>query len=339
MREFRHCLTMSESLNHDPIARLPSGLFGAALGLSGIAAAWSKIGDLEFVDPGIGFALGMVAALVFSVCSLALGAKAILRPAAALGDLRDPNRLAPYGAGAMSLMGIGALLAAKAPNLGTAIWQTGALFDGLICIFFCARLLAGRWSFNAAGPLWLVPAVGAIAAPASGIGLGQDLASGILFGQGIMGLTLVLPAIIVRMSFHDRPPTGAPLAILLTPPGLGCVSLIAMNGGVDHLAFGIYGAAVTIAGGLCFLGVRIAQAPPNINLWTLIFPMANFSIATLLVGSGSDTPVLVWFGIGLTILVSLMGIAILGWTGFILSRGGFTTQGLIFRGHIHQTGQ
>jgi tellurite resistance protein len=175
----------------------------------------------------------------------------------------------------------------------------------------------------------MIPAVGAIAAPSAGIPLGQDLLSALLFGQGLLGLALLLPAIIVRLSFHDRPPEGAPLIILLTPPGLGCVSLVALNGGVDHLAMGLFGAAITMAGGLLFLTPRIVGARLNINLWAAVFPTANLAIASMLIGAGADTPVLLWLGFGLTLLVSLLGLAILGWTGYILARGGFSLHGLV----------
>jgi tellurite resistance protein len=311
----------------DSLSRLPAGLFGAALGMTGIALAWTKAADLDYVDPTIGFLTTLVAAFVFCAAASALGAKALLRPTAFFADMRDPNRFALYGAGAMSLMGIGGLVAGKSPLIATILWQTGAGFDGLVCIIFCARLLTGRWQFSAAGPIWMIAAVGPISAPASGIPLGQDLAATMLFGAGLLGFALVLPPILVRIAFHDRPPEGAGLIVLLTPPALGTVNLASLNGGADHVAYACFGAGCIVFFALFGLGRRIMGAPPSLAFWAAVFPISNFAIAADLVGTAADAPALVWGGLVLTGAVSMGALGILVWMAAVAIRGGFLADG------------
>jgi tellurite resistance protein len=319
---------MQDRSPHDSLANIPPGLFSATLGLSGVALAWSKAADLDLVDPAIGFGLGLLAAAILSVATAALGAKALIRPAASVSDFSDPNRLAPYGAGAISLMGIGGIVAAKSLTIGLSLWYAGVLAEWLISIVFCARLLAGRWSFNGANPLWLIAAVGPIAAPAAGVSMGQDLISGLMFGQGLMGLALLLPALIVRIAFHDHPPKGGGMVVLLTPPGLGCVSLIALSGGVDHSAHAVFGAALLIFVCLVVRLPALLARPHSLALWATIFPTANFAIAGFQIGATADAPALIWLALGLTVVISLASIAIMAWTVSTAWRFGFTAQGL-----------
>ena len=318
---------MADPHHPDSLSRLPAGLFGAALGMTGIALAWTKAADLDYADPVIGFLLTLAATFVFCVAASALGAKALLRPGAFFTDIRDPNRFALFGAGAMSLMGIGGLLAAKSPQIAALIWQTGAGFDALVAIIFCARLLTGRWQFSAASPIWMIAAVGPISAPASGIPLGQDLAATMLFGTGLLGLALVLPPILVRIAFHDRPPDGTGLIVLLTPPALGTVNLASLNGGADHVAFACFGAGCLIFFALFGFGRRIIGAPPSLAFWAAIFPISNFAIAADLVGTAADSPALIWAGLVLTGIVSLGACSILVWMAFIAVKGGFLADG------------
>jgi tellurite resistance protein len=318
---------MANTHHPDSLSRLPAGLFGAALGMTGVSLAWTKAADLDYADPVIGFLLTLITAFVFSAAASALGAKALLRPTAFFADMRDPNRFALYGAGAMSLMGIGGLLAGKSPGIAAIIWQAGAGFDALICIIFCARLLSGRWQFSAASPIWMIAAVGPISAPASGIPLGQDLAATMLFGAGLLGFALVLPPILVRIAFHDRPPEGAGLIILLTPPALGTVNLTSLTGGADHVAFACFGAGCVVFFALFYLGRRIVTAPPSLAFWSAIFPMANFAIAADLIGTAADAPGLIWCGLMLTGAVSLGALGILGWMALVAIKGGFLADG------------
>jgi tellurite resistance protein TehA-like permease len=225
-------------------------------------------------------------------------------------------------------MGIGGLIAVKSLMLGLVLWNIGAALEAIICVIFCANLLAGRWSFNGANPLWLIAAVGPIAAPATGMAMGQDLISGLMFGQGLMGLALILPALVVRMAFHDNPPKGGSLVVLLTPPGLGCVSLIALSDGVDRGSYAVFGAALLIFACLMFQLPRLWARPYSLALWAIIFPVANFAIAGFQVGNAANAPILIWFSMALTIAISFACVVILGWTLRTAFSSGFTPLGL-----------
>jgi tellurite resistance protein len=309
------------------ISRLPPGFFGLPLGLTGLALAYAKAGELDLLDPLFGQILTLVAAMGFSLVAAALGAKALLTPAAALQDMHDPNRLAMYGAGAMSLMGIGAQIAVKSLALGHFFWLIGCAADAFVCMLFYWRLLAGRWTFASAGPIWLIAAVGPISAPSGGILFGEDLISTMMFGTGIMGLLIVVPVLVVRVAFHDRPPIGPVTVIFLTPPALGTINVIAQNGGVDHAAVGVYGAGLIILGALVVQAPKIYRAPRTLSIWALVFPVSNYAIASELIGTAMDSNALINFGLGLMILASAFATTALVWTLTVLFRQGFLPDG------------
>jgi tellurite resistance protein TehA-like permease len=148
-----------------------------------------------------------------------------------------------------------------------------------------------------------------------------------LFGAGLLGFALVLPPILVRIAFHDRPPEGAGLIVLLTPPALGTVNLASLNGGADHVAYACFGAGCIVFFALFGLGRRIMGAPPSLAFWAAVFPISNFAIAADLVGTAADAPALVWGGLVLTGAVSMGALGILVWMAAVAIRGGFLADG------------
>lgn len=321
---------MTRRAPEDPLSRLPPGLFGAALGLSGAALFWSQAAVVDLAPVWLGWAIMMPAALAFTLAAIGHGAKALFRPQAFRQDMADPTRLAAFAAGPMSLMGIGALTATLSPGAGTAIWLTGCAGQVIAAGVFVGRLVRGRLAFNAVGPIWILPLVGAFAATGGGIAMGQDALAAAMFGLGLLGFLVALPLIIVRLAFHERPPEGPPLVILLTPSALGAVAVIALDGGVDHAALAVWGSGWLVLAALAALAPRLWRGP-SLNVWNAVFPTANYAIATLHVGEAMELPVVTAFGLALGVIASGIACYGLGWTIWTAATRGLTATGAPFR--------
>lgn len=308
------------------LKHFPVSLFAVTMGLCGITLATQK---LAHTIGGFGFAADALLALsmaVFCVIAAFYAAKAVRYPADVVAEWSHPVRISFFPAISISLILIGSALIGHSAQAATVLWGLGAALH-LAGTLSVVSAWIGHRSFDALflNPAWFIPAVGNILVPVAGVRLGFPEISWFFFSVGIVFWIVLLTLVFNRLIFHNPLPARLmpTLVILIAPPALGLISYQQLAPGLDPFSRLLYYAAV-----LFFL-VIVSQAPKLVRLpyalswWAYSFPLAAFTIATLLYGELTGSPA-----------HRLAGFALYGLLVFVVAVLVMTTLRAIARGEI-----
>jgi tellurite resistance protein len=268
------------------LSHLPLPLLAVPMGLGGVGLAWRQASTSLGVPALIGEA--MLALMVFAWLTLvALHAlRALRHPAALRADLRHPVRAPFLAAGTIGLMLVSAALWPYAPVMAQAAWGVSVALHLLIAMWLLRRILGGRGEVAMLAPPLLIPFVGNILAPVFGAPMGFPDASWAMFGVGLVLWLAVMPLLLQRLL--AGPPLPAPLlpsiAILVAPPTVGALALMALAPDARGPVLALTGVAVLVTAALLSLAGEIARAPFGLPWWGLTFPSAAFAVLVMATG-------------------------------------------------------
>jgi tellurite resistance protein len=259
---------------------IPPGFFGAALGLSGLAALWLFAATSMGVSQVVGDAIAVLAGAVW--CVLAVG---YLRQGAhqILVDLRDTADGPMLAAPIMSALVLGTVLSAHARTAGHVVVIVSLIVGALLC-----GLLIGQWMTGGIDEDRVSPA---LYLPGGGIGfVGSEAAyaiglhgiAALFFGIGVFTWVFASSIVLSRLQYRPRLPAGLTptLAIELAPPAVaGSAYFLLHPGRPDLLAYGIAGYAVMMVIAQVRLLPLYRAAGFTAGFWSFTFPWA--AMATL----------------------------------------------------------
>lgn len=262
------------------LAAAPMSLFAIVMGLAGCALAWRKATDLFGVPGAIAEALMAVAALAYVAIVAVQVARAVRFPGAHLAEFRDPakSNFVPAFTVATALLAAG--VEPYAVGLARTLWVFAAGLHVLFAFVLLRRWFTERLDLSDASPAWLIPVVGNLLMPVVGMPLGFTAASWFLFSVGAAFWLILAPVLTSRLFFGEplEEKQVPSLFILLAPPAVGGLAVIALNGGdlsaVSHvlMGFGTFIALLTAS----LIG-RVAATHFAIGWWALTFPCAAFA--------------------------------------------------------------
>src|SRR5260221_1604907 len=233
------------------VTAVPRNYYAIAFGLVGLARVIHLAGSLYGLSSASGYALFLVAAVVFLLLFAALVIKLVLAPKTVLADLADAA-IGPM----FSLLPITGML--------LAVGLEPYAFDAarvLFLVFFVATVLLGGWymcqwivaALDAGnfGPAYFLPTV-------AGCILGADIAASfgltglgwLSFGIGIISLLVLGPIILNRLYFRPGFPAALTptLAIIIVPSVIAGNAYFVLTGGrIDLLAYALAGYTVLMA--------------------------------------------------------------------------------------------
>jgi tellurite resistance protein len=263
--------------------RIPPTLFGMALGLAGLAGLWAFAAATFAGPPEVGEALGVVAAAVLAILTVAYLRQG---PRRILGDARDtavgPFLVAPVLA---AFVLAGGVLAPHAPGLARAIVIAALVAGLLVCGLLTGQWLTGGLDEATAGPALILPGVGIgfVGADAAAT-VGLHSIAQLFFGIGAVSLILIGSVPLNRLFF--RPPLAPQLvptmAIELAPAAVaGNAYFLIHSGPPDLLLLGLAGyAALMVVAQLRLLPLyRTLSFSPS--FWAFTFPPANMALFAL----------------------------------------------------------
>lgn len=306
-----------------PLKFLYPGWFAVVMGLAGLSLAWQRaVALMGEGAAAVSWALGALAALVFSV----LAAASLLRTRAAPGawteDTRHPVRHSFVAAIPVSLL----LLATVAVSMGArgpavqALWGLGALAQLAVTWWVLSRVWAGNGAggmpWAAVTPALFIPIVGNVVAPLAGVSLGHADAAAAQFAIGVLFWPVVLVLLVVRLVLHGPwPERMRPTAFIVAAPpavvGLGLLEF----GAPPMLGWALWGVALFSLAWAGAQARRIAGLPFGLPHWGMSFPLAATAALTLrLAVPGTPMAVL---GVMLLALASLVvsALALATWRG------------------------
>lgn len=280
------------------LARLPVALFGATLGLGGLALAWQAAAVPLGVRWPVGQALALANALLW--CALALGyaAKAYTVPTAAAAEWRHPVKANFFAAIPIGLLLVAAGLERLLPAVAGALAAAGAALLLVATLATVASWVARAREPQSLGPVWFIPAVGNVVAPLALAPAGFEAAAWFFYatglGLGVALLALVLGRLVLLGPLPER--LAPTLAILIAPPAVAFLAYLRLEQGLDAFARGLYGFAVFSFLLVLVQAPRIARSPFSLAHWALTFPLAAFAAATLRLAGVTGAPAAVAAG-------------------------------------------
>jgi len=223
------------------LAFLPVGLFGAAMGLSGLCIAWRLAHALLGAPSWIGEAIGALAVLAFLAIAFAYSIKLACFPARVAAEWNHPVIGPLFSTVFISLLLLPVVIAPYAPGFAQALWVLGAASMACFTALMVHRWLTGNPEIDHASPSWFVPVIGALNIPAAGM-FGDVAAMHEFYllcvAVGLFFAVVLFTLVFARLVFRaPLPPALQPtLAILTAPFGVGFIGYTQTVGGVDLLA-------------------------------------------------------------------------------------------------------
>ena len=305
-----------------PLRFLVPGWFSIVMGLSGLAFAWHRAA-VQLGEPALAVsaALAIVAGAVYAALLALTAVRARRHPQALLEDFAHPVRhvfVATVPISALLLVGLWVALVGPGPIV-RGLWGLASLAQLAVTLWVLARWWKGNQpgglAWPSLTPAMIVPIVGNVLVPLSGVPLGYAAVSAAQAGIGLLFWPIVLVLLLVRIAQAGLWPEKLMPTVFITvaPPavlGLGALQFDAP----PLLAWAAWGMA------LFFLLWGLTQARRIVALefgivhWAVSFPLAAFTALTLRLadpanGGGPAMALLALFALAATSVV-IAGLAL-----------------------------
>lgn len=273
------------------LAYLPVGMFGSAMGLSGLSTAWSLAHTQFGAWAWLSECIGAVAVIVFLLVGTGYVVKAVDSPQAVRDEFMHPiagNLFATFWA---SLLLLPSVLAPYNLSLARSMWAVGAVGMTALGWVMLDRWLGNRQQPEHATPAWIVPVLGVLDVPLAMPVLGLDALHGVAVWSIAIGLFFAVPLftmIFSRLVFQAPLPANLQpsLLIMVAPFAVGTAAYIATVGHVDLFAQSLFMLTLFMLPVLLWRLRYLAQCCPfRVSWWAVSFPLAGCAIAALRVAS------------------------------------------------------
>jgi tellurite resistance protein len=276
-----------EGLYINRFGYLPVGLFGAAMGLSGLSAAW-RLAHVKYgVTQWVADVIGIVAVCAFIAVSAGYLLKSITATETVKAEFRHPIGGNMFGTLFVSMLLMPIVIAPANLAIARALWSIGA-----IAIVVFAWVIATRWlvvpqSRTDVTPAWIIPVIGLIDMPLAVPILQLNSLHGVMVLGLAVGLFFATPlfTLIFQRQLFEAPLPDAlkpSLLILVAPSAVGFSSYVATTGHSDLFAQSLYMVSMfLLAVLLTHLRHLPACCPFKVSWWAVSFPLAACSIAAL----------------------------------------------------------
>jgi tellurite resistance protein len=307
-------------------ARIPCSFFSIVLGLGALGAAWRAAARAYRVSPWLADALLAASVALFLGLLAAQVAKAVTAPGRLRAELRDPVEGSLAALAPASLLLLSAGLGVHFAALARVVFWVGAAAQLALALYAVGRWLTARMDADLVTPaLYLPPAAGSLLAAVAAGAVGQREVGWLFFGAGVVSW-LVLGAVLLgrHLSAGELAAPHRPLlALELAPPALALLAWQGLAGAApDPTASGLLGVGLFQALLLLRLAGRLRDVPFAPSYWTLAFPLALLSAATLrMAGATPSSPVAGALALPLFVVANAVVSAVAFRTVAALTRG------------------
>lgn len=269
------------------LAYLPVSLFGAVMGLSGLALAWRLAAKQFGVPAFIGEAIGLFAVGVFIVLTICYGIKCIESTAAVRAEFAHPVAVNFFGTPIIALLLLPAVVAPYSLALTTALWLIGTVSMLVFAWVVVSRWMNVRQQIQHATPAWMIPIVGTLNIAIVGVTLDLPGAMAVsAFGLAV-GLFFAVPLftlILSRLIFEEEmlPAQRPSLLIFVATFAVSFGSYLSVVGRVDLFASSLFYLAIFMFSVLVPKLLRYRNSVSfHTSWWAVSFPLAAMSNAAL----------------------------------------------------------
>jgi tellurite resistance protein len=287
--------------------------YAPVMGVAGLGIAWRIASALIGVPSIIGEATVGFAFVLFFLISLLFLAKALLQPDS-LAALWADNRailFAPMIPTSLLLLSIGAR--PYDTGFATLLWQIAAPFNLILAI-----VIVGRWMFDdhemaMVSPAWMFPVVGNGVVPIAGVPLGFVNAGWAFFAIGFVLWIVTFVVLFSRLALGGALANAArpTILILISPPATFFIAYAGLTDGkIDLLAYCMIYFSLFMLAVFLLNGKWVFRAPFSIASWSLTFPMAALTIASLLFFRATGWSLAQWTAIVLLGLTTIFVVSV-----------------------------
>jgi tellurite resistance protein len=269
------------------LSYLPVGMFGSAMGLTGLSIAWHLAAHHFGLPPWIAQAIGALALLDFVVLAVAYAIKALSGFATVKAEFANPIAGNLFGTPLISLLLLPFVLVDYSLELARLAWVLGAVGMTVFGWAIVIRWITVRHTAPQIAPTWIVPVVGMLDVPlAVPLLQWQGLDGVMMFGTAV-GLFFALPLLTMllsRLAMED--PLPAPLQpsllIVLAPFAVGFSAYVTTTGHIDGFAEGLYMVMLFVLPVLLGRLRHLPHCSPfKVSWWAASFPLAATAVAAL----------------------------------------------------------
>lgn len=297
---------------HSRIRYFPISFFAMVMGLTGLSIGWEKAQSILQLDLGISpWLVGLSAGLFILLASL-YATKLALHGQSVLEELRHPVKLNFFPTISISLLLLSIAFLPLAPLVSRALWTAGASLHLLFTLYVVnVWIHHDHFQVHHMNPAWFIPAVGNVLVPIAGVPLGHPEVSWFFFSIGMLFWLVLMTIIFYRVLFHQPleerlMPT---LFILIAPPAVGFIAYLRLAQELDGFARVLYYSALFLTLLLFTQARRFLRLGFFLSWWAYSFPLAAFSIASMVLFERTGNDLFRYLGIGmLTMLTGIVAV-------------------------------
>lgn len=266
---------------HPTLIRIPLPLLASVMGICGLALVWRAAETHWGIVNSISNGLTVLATIVFIALLLTYVVKWFTIPEAVLEELNHPVRINFLPTLSINLILLGILVTPSFPTLGLDLWRVGATLQLLLTLIIVNIWLNTERPVASINPAWFIPAVGNVLIPVAAAPAGYPMVSGFFLSVGLFFWAILVTVVFYRLITKPplEPPMRPTLTIMLAPPAVSCLAVVAITNQFNSMAMSLFGIA------LFFVLLLIPQIPTFLKLpyfpswWAYTFPVAAFTIA------------------------------------------------------------
>jgi tellurite resistance protein len=275
------------------LAHMPVALFATVMGMGGLTLAWKKASEVLGINHFVWQVLLVITAVLLATLAVSYLLKMRRHAQHVIAEFNHPIKISFFPAFSIGLMLIAVALAEIITPLAMAVWWMGASIQLILTLYLMNQWIHhARWQVQHTTPAWFIPIVGNIIAPIGGVTLGFTEVSWFFFAIGILYWIVLKVLVFNRILFHEPLPEKLlpTLFIMIAPPAVGFIAYLKLNQGVvDNFAHILYYAAMFLVLLLVSQLPRFARIPFFVSWWAYSFPIAAFTIGTIIMFEQSQT--------------------------------------------------
>ena len=275
------------------LAHMPVALFATVMGMGGLTLAWKKASEVLGINHLVWQVLLVITAVLLATLAVSYLLKMRRHAQHVIAEFNHPIKISFFPAFSIGLMLIAVALAEIITPLAMAVWWMGASVQLILTLYLMNQWIHhARWQVQHTTPAWFIPIVGNIIAPIGGVTLGFTEVSWFFFAIGILYWIVLKVLVFNRILFHEPLPEKLlpTLFIMIAPPAVGFIAYLKLNQGVvDNFAHILYYAAMFLVLLLVSQLPRFARIPFFVSWWAYSFPIAAFTIGTIIMFEQSQT--------------------------------------------------
>ncbi len=171
------------------------------------------------------------------------------------------------------------------PDIALYFWIVWSLIQWVFTIIILRRWILKEIDINIMNPLWFLPIVWNLLIPIAWVELGFPEISWFFFSIGIIMWIVLFTIVIYRIIFHNPLPEKfyPTLFILIAPPAIALISYSALNGQEFNQFWKIlYYFALFLFIILASISNILSRINFYMSWWAYSFPIAAFTISTIL---------------------------------------------------------